>query len=77
MNPLEAMKYFVIMTCRKTLNQYKLCNRKRIVYGYRKARKCLAKIRTIAQNKLSEDETDSSKQLILAENKISKFNLEF
>ena len=29
------------------------------------------------KNKLSEDETDSSKQLWLAENKISKFNLEF
>jgi hypothetical protein len=43
------MKYHVIMTCRKALNQYKLCNRKRIAYGYRKAIKRLAKAGTIAQ----------------------------
>ena len=71
------MKYQVIMTCRKALNQYKLCNRKRIVYGYRKASKCLAKAGTISQNKLSEDAIGSSKQLSLAENKSSEFNLEF
>jgi hypothetical protein len=65
------------MTCRKALNQYKLCNRKRIDYGYRKARKCLAKVGTIAQKKLSEDEIDSSKQLSLAENKSLEFNLVF
>ena len=31
----------------------------------------------LLKNKLSEDDIDSSKQLLLAENKSSEFNLEF
>jgi hypothetical protein len=60
----------VIITCRKALNQYKLCSRKRIVYGYRKTRKRLIKSEKLLKNKLPEDDIDSSKQLLLAEHKI-------
>jgi hypothetical protein len=42
-----------------------------------KQESALIKQEQLLKNKLSEDEIDSSKPLSLAENKSSKFNLEF
>ena len=65
------------MTCRKALNQYKLCNRKNQSMAIEKQESAWLKKEQLLNIKLPEDGIDSSKQLSLAENKSSKFNLAF
>jgi hypothetical protein len=49
MNPLEAHKISGDYDMQKSAKSIQIMQQKKIVYSYRKARKCLAKVGTIAQ----------------------------